>query len=73
MSQLSFRAFDADHHYYEAEDAFIRHDYDALRVCLSPSPIHDTLAALLCHGLFDRFPGLRVATWRRITKTTSSN
>jgi predicted TIM-barrel fold metal-dependent hydrolase len=37
-------------------------DYDPLRICLSPSPIHDTLAALLCHGLFDRFPGLRVAT-----------
>lgn len=25
MAQLPFRAFDADHHYYEAEDAFIRH------------------------------------------------
>ena len=25
MAELSFRAFDADHHYYEAEDAFIRH------------------------------------------------
>ena len=37
-------------------------DYDPLRACLSPSPIQDTLAALVCHGLFDRFPGLRVAT-----------
>jgi len=37
-------------------------DYDPLRICLSPSPIQDTLAALLCHGLFDRFPRLRVAT-----------
>ncbi len=25
MSQLAFRAFDADHHFYEAEDAFTRH------------------------------------------------
>ena len=25
MAQLDFAAFDADHHYYEAEDAFIRH------------------------------------------------
>jgi predicted TIM-barrel fold metal-dependent hydrolase len=37
-------------------------DTDPLRTCLSPSPIQDTLAALVCHGLFDRFPGLRVAT-----------
>lgn len=25
-------------------------------------PIHDTIAALVCHGVFDRFPNLRVAT-----------
>ncbi len=25
MAELAFRAFDADHHYYEHEDAFIRH------------------------------------------------
>ena len=25
MADLGFKAFDADHHYYEAEDAFIRH------------------------------------------------
>jgi predicted TIM-barrel fold metal-dependent hydrolase len=37
-------------------------DYDTLRLCLSPAPIHDTLAALVCHGLFERFPRLRVAT-----------
>jgi len=37
-------------------------DYDPLRICLSASPIQDTLSALLCHGLFDRFPRLRVAT-----------
>ena len=25
MADLDFAAFDADHHYYEAEDAFLRH------------------------------------------------
>jgi hypothetical protein len=25
MAQLEYGAFDADQHYYEAEDAFIRH------------------------------------------------
>jgi predicted TIM-barrel fold metal-dependent hydrolase len=37
-------------------------EYDTLRMCLSPSALLDTLAALTCHGLFDRFPGIRVAT-----------
>jgi predicted TIM-barrel fold metal-dependent hydrolase len=37
-------------------------EYDPLRSCLSPSPTLDTLAALACHGFFDRFPGIRVAT-----------
>ncbi len=37
-------------------------DYDTLRMCLSPSALLDTLAALICHGLFDRFPRIRVAT-----------
>src|SRR5262249_9700606 len=31
MASLAFRAFDADHHYYEAEDAFIRHVDPRLR------------------------------------------
>ena len=25
MAELGFKAFDADNHYYEAEDAFMRH------------------------------------------------
>jgi predicted TIM-barrel fold metal-dependent hydrolase len=37
-------------------------EYDSLRMCLSPSALLDTLAALVCHGLFDRFPGIRIAT-----------
>lgn len=37
-------------------------DYDALRVCLSPAPVADTLAAMVCQGLFTRHPNVRVAT-----------
>jgi len=32
------------------------------RVMLDNRPIYDTMAALVCHGLFHRFPMLRVAT-----------
>ena len=31
MHDLGFRPFDADNHYYEAEDAFIRHMEPAYR------------------------------------------
>ncbi len=37
-------------------------EYDTLRMCLSPNPIRDTMAALVCHGVFERHPGLRIAT-----------
>jgi len=37
-------------------------DFNPLNVCLSAEPIHDTLAALLCHGVFERHPRARVAT-----------
>ena len=37
-------------------------DFNPLRLCMSPSPIMDTMAALVCGGLFDRHPRLRVAT-----------
>jgi predicted TIM-barrel fold metal-dependent hydrolase len=37
-------------------------DFHPLRLCMSPSPIMDTIAALVCGGLFDRHPRLRVAT-----------
>jgi predicted TIM-barrel fold metal-dependent hydrolase len=36
--------------------------YRPLRACMSASPVHDTMAALVCHGLFDRHAGLRIAT-----------
>lgn len=37
-------------------------EYDPLRICLSASAVRDTMAAMVCHGLFNRHPGLRVAT-----------
>jgi len=37
-------------------------DFNPLRLCLSAQPIMDTTAALVCGGLFDRHPRLRVAT-----------
>jgi len=37
--------------------------YDAFRqIVTGHRPIHDTIAALVCDGVFDRFPNLRVAT-----------
>jgi len=37
-------------------------DFNPLRLCMSPSPIMDTMASIVCGGLFDRHPRLRVAT-----------
>ncbi len=37
-------------------------DFDPMRLCMSAQPIMDTMAALVCGGLFDRHPRLRVAT-----------
>jgi predicted TIM-barrel fold metal-dependent hydrolase len=37
-------------------------DYDPLAMCLSPSPIADTLASIICHGVLTRHPGVRLAT-----------
>jgi predicted TIM-barrel fold metal-dependent hydrolase len=36
--------------------------FDPLRIALSAAPVADKLAAMVCHGLFSRHPGLRVAT-----------
>ncbi len=36
--------------------------YAPLRMCMSASPIRDTMAALVCHGVYERHPNLRVAT-----------
>ena len=42
--------------------SFQSFDFHPMRLCISAQPVHDLLAALLCGGLFDRHPRLRVAT-----------
>ena len=55
MAQLDFQAFDADHHYYEAEDAFIRHVPPKLRKrCMQWAEI-DGRKRLLVGGKINRF------------------
>ncbi|MEM7409456.1 MAG: amidohydrolase family protein [Myxococcota bacterium] len=57
-----------DSGYYEFYDSwglgteFQSFDFNPLRLCMSPSPILDTMAALVCGGLFDRHTRLRLAT-----------
>jgi len=35
--------------------------FNPLQGCLSAEAIHDTFAALICHGVFERHPGVKVA------------
>ena len=64
---VAFHSGDAGYRAFTAEAwggtrEFKAFDYNALLGCLSPEPIHDTFAAMICHGLFDRHPRLRVAS-----------
>ncbi len=63
---LAYHSGDAGYNKFAAEwgvgGAFKSFEYDPLRSTLSASSISDTLAALVCHGVFERFPRLRVAT-----------
>ncbi len=63
---LAYHSGDAGYNKFADEwgvgGEFKAFDYDALRMSLSASSISDTVAALACHGLFERFPRLRVAT-----------
>ncbi len=55
MADLPFRAFDADHHYYEAEDAFTRHiDPRMKRRCMEWAEV-DGRKRLLVGGKINRF------------------
>jgi predicted TIM-barrel fold metal-dependent hydrolase len=55
MADLGFKAFDADQHYYEAEDAFIRHLDPAMRKrCMQWAEI-DGKKRLLVGGRVNRF------------------
>jgi predicted TIM-barrel fold metal-dependent hydrolase len=55
MADLGFRAFDADHHYYEAEDAFIRHVPRELRKRCMQWALIDGKKRLLVGGRINRF------------------
>ncbi len=55
MSELGFQAFDADNHYYEAEDAFIRHVEPRMhKRCMQWAEI-DGRRRLLVGGKVNRF------------------
>jgi len=55
MATLDFQAFDADHHYYEAEDAFIRHvDPKMRKRCMQWAEV-DGRQRLLVGGKVNRF------------------
>ena len=55
MTQLDFRAFDADNHYYEAEDAFIRHiDPQMAKRCMQWATINGK-RRLLVGGRINKF------------------
>ena len=45
---------------WEGGSEFLPFEMSPLRQALSANPIHDTLAALICHGLFERHPNLRL-------------
>lgn len=47
---------------WEGTKEFLPFELTPLRRALSASPIHDTLAALICHGLFERHPNVRIAS-----------
>jgi predicted TIM-barrel fold metal-dependent hydrolase len=63
---VAFHAGDAGYARYAAEwgesDEMEAFRWAPLRQCLSATPILDTLAALVCHGVFARHRNLRVAT-----------
>jgi hypothetical protein len=55
MADLGFQAFDADHHYYEAEDAFIRHVEPRMRKRCMQWAVIDGRKRLLVGGRVNRF------------------
>lgn len=66
---VAFHAGDAGYHRYAAdwgEDAemegFRQNAFKIVTGMLDSRPIFDTMAALVCHGVFHRHPGVRVAS-----------
>jgi len=63
---VAFHSGDAGYYKFAAEwgedPEFKAFDFRPLRLCLSANPVHDAMAAILCHGLLDRHRNLRLAT-----------
>jgi predicted TIM-barrel fold metal-dependent hydrolase len=47
---------------WSGDSEFRAFQFNPLQGCFSAEPIHDTFAALICHGAFERHPKLRVAS-----------
>ena len=47
---------------WEGGGEFLPFEMTPLRRALSANPIHDTLAAMICHELFERHPSLRIVS-----------
>jgi predicted TIM-barrel fold metal-dependent hydrolase len=63
---LAFHSGDAGYLQYAKDwgcgEEFESFRYETLRLCLSANPIRDAMAALVCDGVFERHPKLRIAT-----------
>ncbi|MFK7898208.1 MAG: amidohydrolase family protein [Myxococcota bacterium] len=63
---VAYHSGDAGYNKYSEQwgssDEFQAFDFQAKRLCMSANPILDLCATLVCDGLFDRHPGLRIAT-----------
>jgi len=66
MVELGFRYFDCDNHYYEAEDAFIRHLDPAMRKRAMQWGVIDGRKRLLVGGKINRF--IPNPTWDPVSK-----
>ncbi len=55
MAEIPFRAFDADQHYYEAEDAFLRHVHPRMQRRCMQWAVVDGRKRLLVGGAVNRF------------------
>ena len=63
---VAYHSGDAGYLDYSAQwgtsDEFQSFDFNPKSLCMSATPIQDLCATLVCDGLFDRFPRLRMAT-----------
>ena len=63
---VAYHSGDAGYLEYSAQwgsgNVFQSFDFNPKRLCMSATPIMDLCATLICDGLFDRHPNLRMAT-----------